>query len=72
MKATKNQSIQVQDITKKLENTIVQIEKAMVKIQEGVEKQNEVIVETTKQITQDYLNSYKEDFEEKMNNDKNF
>lgn len=59
-------------IAKKLNESLKQIEDAMSKIQQNVNKQNDYILETTKMITQEYLNSYKEDFQERINNEKAF
>jgi hypothetical protein len=70
--SSKNQSQPVLKMSKKLHETIKSIEDAVGKIEHNVQRQSEHILETTKNITQEYLNSYKEDFQERINSEKTF
>lgn len=69
-KAFKHQTQNLQLVAKKLEQSISQVELAVNKISKVIEKQNDVIMDTTSKITEEYLNSYKEEFKDRMRGDK--
>ena len=64
--AAKNQGQSIQKVTKKLHDSVLQIEDAVNKIEKKINTQNNHILSTTKDITKEYLNSYKEDFQARM------
>ena len=72
LKSTKHQSSHFQQITQKLEKSINQIEGAVTKISQNIAKQHSHIMKTTKDITREYLNSYSEDFKDRLNKEKGF
>lgn len=43
-----------------------QIETAVEKLQNNIEFQNKYIIDQARKITKEYLNSYKDDFQEKL------
>ena len=59
LKASKNQSNQVQAVTRKLETTVEAIEDYVTNLKINVEKQDKMITDTVSQVTKEYLNKYK-------------
>ena len=62
-----NQSAHLIGVAETLEKSLNSIERAFDKITENLETQNEIIIETTTKITREHLDCYKEDFQERIN-----
>ena len=61
-KVSKQKSVQLLKVTEKLEKSIGQIESTVNLIHKNIDLQNSHILKTTKVITEEYLNSYKDEF----------
>jgi hypothetical protein len=57
-------------VSEKLEKSISQIETTVNSLYKSIEIQNNHILKTTQSITEEYLNSYKDEFQERINMDK--
>lgn len=67
LKASKQTSLQVQRMINKIDDKIKSIETNVSQIEKAVDKQSEFILDTTGNITREFLEHYREDFQEYNN-----
>ena len=67
LKASKQTSLQVQRMVNKITEKITHIESNVCAIEKAVDKQNDFILDTTGNITREFLEHYREDFQEHNN-----
>lgn len=61
-----NQSAHLITVAETLEKSLKSIERALDNISNDIEMQNQIISDTTRKVTREHLESYREDFQESI------